>query len=227
MINWAIRYQPIVKELQHIQPPWVLDVGSGAEGIKLFWRGNVNGIDLHFKRRPLHRGTIASILDLPLADQSCPVVVCCDLLEHIQPDRREQMLSELTRVVKGHLLLGFPSGETAMQTYQSIANSYGRRRRPEWLREHLELGLPDAHQIEDWLNEAGWDTKIIWYESARLHKLLISLEIRFGGKFLTYSLMRLIGPEVISRLNFSDKEPKMRVLIKASRIDSPTHTQKP
>ncbi len=227
MINWAIRYQPIVKELQRIQPIWVLDVGSGAEGIKLFWRGNVNGIDLHFKRRPLHRGTISSALDLPLADQSCPVVVCCDLLEHIQPDRREQMLSELTRVVKGHLLLGFPSGEAAMQTYQSIANSYGRRKKPEWLREHLALGLPDADQVKDWLHEAGWATQSEYYESPRLHKLLIDLEIRFGGKLLTYSLMRLIGPEVLSRLNFSEEETKMRVLIKASRTDSPTHTQKP
>ncbi len=219
MINWAIRYQPIVKELQRSQPPWVLDAGSGAEGIKLFWRGKVNGVDLHFKRRTLHRGIIASTLDLPLADRSCPVVVSCDLLEHIQPDQREEMIMELTRVVKGDLLLGFPSGAAATQTYQMLAQNYGPKKMPEWLYEHLEFGLPDAHQVESWLHEAGWEPQTLWYEFARHHKKLIDLEIRFGGKFLTYSLMRLIGPELISHLRFSEKEPKMRVLIKATRAN--------
>ncbi len=219
MINWAIRYQPFVEELHDIQPPWILDVGSGAEGIKLFWRGNVNGVDLHFKRRPLHRGILGSVLELPIANQSCPVVVSCDLLEHIHPNQRAQMVKELCRVADKKLLLGFPSGEAALQTYKSIAKGYGHRELPAWLQEHFDLGLPDVQTTERWLHENKWTTTISWYESPRFHKRLIDLEIRFGGKIITYSLMRLFGPEIISRLSFNEEDQKMRVIIKATRQD--------
>ena len=224
MINWAIRYQPFVDELHRIQPPWVLDIGSGAEGIKLFWRGIVNGVDIHFKRRPLHHGILGSALKLPIANQSCPVVVCCDLLEHIHPVQRDQVIKEISRVAGEHVLLGFPSGKASMQTYKSIAKSYNRSKPPQWLQDHLELGLPDTSQIEGWLREAGWVTHTISYESTKLHERLVNLEIRWGGKLLTYSLMRLIGPELISKLNFSQDGPNMRVLIKASRLNNPSHT---
>lgn len=222
MLNWALRYQPFVKELRQIQPTWVLDAGSGAEGIKLFWRGEVRGIDIHFKRRPLHQGILASILNLPFNELSCPVVLSCDLLEHIPPEQRKSVIIELSRVSREHLLIGFPSGNAAMQTYQTIAQSYNSHKRPAWLQEHLDFGLPDAKAVENWLQEAGWKTSLTWYESARLHKMLIDLEVRFGLKLLTYSLMRLIGPELIMRLNFVDEKAYMRVMIKASRTDLPT-----
>jgi hypothetical protein len=222
MLNWAIRYQPFVKELKHLQPSWVLDVGSGAEGIKLFWRGSVRGIDLHYKRRPLHQGIRASILRVPLPKHSCPVVISCDLLEHIHPDQRQRVIAELNRVSREHLIIGFPSGDAAMQTYQTIAQGYSNHRRPIWLQEHLDLGLPKANQVGKWLQEAGWETELTWYESTRLHKVLIDLELRFGVKLLTYSLMRLIGPELITRLTIPEEKPHIRVMIKATRTDLAT-----
>jgi hypothetical protein len=220
MLNWAIRYHPFVKELKQLQPPWVLDAGSGAEGIKLFWRGEVRGIDIHFKRRPLHHGILASILRMPLKKHSCPVVISCDLLEHIQPEHRQLMITELSRVSQEHLIIGFPSGDSARQTYQAIAKNYGSREKPAWLQEHLDLGLPDAIQVEKWLQVAGWDTELTWYESARRHEVLIDLEVRYSLKLLTYSLMRLIGPELVTRLRFiedTQEKPHMRVMIKATR----------
>src|SRR6266498_1311702 len=98
MLNWAIRYQPILKELSNYPAKKVLEVGSGPEGLAMFWRGNVVGVDSIFKRRPIHRAIQASALSLPFCDRAWRIVVSCDMLEHIHPSVRSQAVKEISRV---------------------------------------------------------------------------------------------------------------------------------
>lgn len=216
MINYAIRYRPILQELEHRQPAFVLDVGSGPEGLGMFWRGEVVGSDLAFKRRPLHRGVVASGLALPFAAQGCPVVVSCDMLEHVPPPERRAAVREMARVAGEALLLTFPSGQAAERMYQSLARELGAAS-PEWLQEHLAHGLPDGAQVAAWLREEGWRVEQSWYESAAAHGALMHWEVRWYVKLLTYALMRVAGPWLAPRWPIPSGGAPLRVLIRAER----------
>lgn len=217
MIHWAIRYRPVILELKRYLPSWVLDVGSGPEGVRMFWRGKVVGVDIGFKRHALHNAVIASALALPFEDRSCPFVVSCDMLEHVPTGLRHEAVMQMGRVAGTHLLLMFPSGPFAEEVYESLARKYPRAELPLWLKQHLEYGLPDAGQVEGWLREAGWQVRSSWYEPADLHEALLNWEWLRGGKFLSYSLMRLLGPWIAPSLAIPDGGNKMRVVFKAVR----------
>ena len=216
MINHAIRYRPVLRELERRQPPWVLEVGSGPEGLAHFWRRPVVGMDLAFKRRPLHRAVVASALALPIAARTCPAVVSCDLLEHIPPTRRRTAVSEMARVAAKVVLLGFPSGDPATQIYRELARKLGSGA-PDWLKEHLRYGLPEASQVAEWLRLLGWQVQPIWYESAEVHRHLMAWESRLPVKVVTFSLMRLLGPWLAPRMPVSSGKPPLRVLLVAER----------
>lgn len=216
MINWAIRNQPIVHELEKRRVKWVLEVGSGAEGVAIFWRGRVTGVDLQFKRASMVEPVRGSVCALPFASQAWQTVVSCDMLEHVHPERREQALDELSRVTAQTLLLTFPSGPTAQTCYQNLARRMGPNI-PLWLDEHLRFGLPDAGQVVAWLNTAGWQTRLQWYESANLHERLIMWEVQWGGKWLTYSVMRAGGRWLGPRWPVMGGQDWLRVLIVAER----------
>ena len=216
MINVAIRYRPIVQELQKRQPDWVLEVGSGPEGLRMFWPGTVIGADVEFRRRPLHQAVQASGLALPFRNASCPVVVSCDMLEHVAPCWREPVVSEMARVAADALLLAFPSGEPAVRVYRDLAVERGAAS-PMWLREHLDNGLPEPGQMVGWLQAAGWSVSSVWYESAQPHARLLRWESRLPVKLLTYGMMRLLGRSLVWRVPMASTGPKLRVLIKAER----------
>ncbi len=216
MINIAIRYRPILEELQKLQPDWVLEVGSGSEGLRMFWPGLVIGADIEFRRRPLHQAVQASGLALPLRSASCPVVVSCDMLEHVAPCQREVVVSEMARVAADALLVSFPSGEPAMCVYRGLAAEIGVAP-PRWLREHLDNGLPEAEPVAGWLQAAGWAVSSAWYESAQAHARLLRWESRLPVKLLTYGTMRLLGRSLVWRVPMTSPGPKLRVLIKAER----------
>ncbi|MCA9718597.1 MAG: class I SAM-dependent methyltransferase [Myxococcales bacterium] len=62
--------------------------------------GQLPGVD------PLVRFRAASIYELPYADHSVDLVVCCEVLEHLE--RPAEGLAELARVARGHVLLSTP-----------------------------------------------------------------------------------------------------------------------
>ncbi len=216
MINYAIRYQPILREVARRQPAFVLDVGSGPEGLGMFWRGTVIGSDLAFKRRPLHRGVVASGEALPFAARGCPVVVSCDMLEHVPPPARHAAVVEMARVAGEALLLTFPSGQAAARVYEELARAWGSTS-PPWLLEHLEHGLPEGEQVAGWLRDGGWQVTVTHFESAAAHAALLRWERRGPVKLLTYSLMRLAGPWLAPRWPIPSEGPTLRVFIRAER----------
>lgn len=217
MFNYALRYQPILDALNGARPSRVLDVGSGAQGLAMLWRGApIVATDLHFKRRPLAPGAAASATALPFADGAFPAVVSCDTLEHIPPPLRRDAVREMARVAGGSLLLGFPSGAAAMRIYYALAHDLAPNL-PTWLLEHLEHGLPDADEVASWLRADGWNVTVTWYESAEAHRRLVRQDMRLPVKLLSYALFRLAGPWLAPRLPLDNARPHLRVLIRAER----------
>ena len=215
MINFAIRYRPILDVLYRLNPEVVLEVGSGPEGLAMFWPGRVVGADIAFKRRPLHQALGASALALPFADQSWPLVVSCDTLEHIPPDQRLPAVRELARVTGDTLLLAFPSGQAAATGYADLAQHLSTP--PGWLCEHLARGLPDADVVAGWLADSGWSVRQSWHEPVEAHCRLMRWETQPVVQAVTYGLTRLCGPWLATRLPLSDKGPLLRALLIARR----------
>jgi SAM-dependent methyltransferase len=221
MINWAIRYQPIIEELRRRNPTIVLDVGSGSEGLSMFWKGKVIGVDIKFKRRPMLLGVCSSSIELPFSRGTFPVVVSSDMLEHVPAKSRKVAVVEMARVCSQSLLIGFPSGSAAAEMYQELASGM-KSPLPSWLREHLELGLPDADEVSGWLEEAGWSIKTSWHESIPLHQKIMQLESWRPLSLFTYLLSRLAGPWLVQSLPEASKGDKLRVWIRAAREIAPT-----
>ena len=146
MLNFAIRYKPIlpIYRRSNLIAYWKLVVAQKA--LAMFGPAGVVGADIAFKRRPLHQPVGASAVALPFGDQSWPIVVSCDTLEHMPPPARPTMLTELMRVTQNMLILAFPSGAAASDCYHNLSQTLSHPL-PDWLNDHITLGLPNAEQM--------------------------------------------------------------------------------
>jgi hypothetical protein len=155
-LDGAVRYSTAVRVIKtHGNPKSsILEVGSGSVGITLFLPRPVTGYDVDFTGPDLGylkqvRGS-GDMPSLPFADASFDFVLAMDMLEHVPPEARAPMLRELVRVARSWLVVSVPCG--------AIAEDYDRRLHQwfqarlgtdhRWLREHFDVGLPEAGQIE-------------------------------------------------------------------------------
>lgn len=112
-------YRESFKMLRSINPESILDVGAG-EGFtlnKLEQEGigkNLEGIEymeeaieLGKKLYPNVKIKKGDIYKLPYKDNSFDVIICTEVLEHL--DRPDEALTELKRVTKKYLLLSVPN----------------------------------------------------------------------------------------------------------------------
>lgn len=217
MINWAIRYQPILKELDCFKPTCVLEVGSGPEGLALFWHGQVVGINPSYPRRPLPHAVQGSAVTLPFADSAWPLVVSCDMLEHLLPATRRDAVNEMARVCGERLLIAFPSGLAAQTCYAQLAQQ-GAGPHAAWLIDHIHYGLPEAAEVASWLRTAGWSVQTSWHESVQTHQRLMRWETRRPIQALTYAMTRLVGPWLALHWPVANREPLLRALLRADRL---------
>ncbi len=96
--------------------------------------------------------------NLPFPDGMYDLVVSCDTLEHVSPERRGTFVDELLRVSSNFVVIIAPCAshlnvlaENILDHY--ITNSLGVEHRQ--LREHLALGLPECEMMVDLLNRRG------------------------------------------------------------------------
>src|SRR6266576_596786 len=115
----ALFYKFLLKEVRKINPESILDVGCG-EGFTLSklkeagLRKKLEGVEyldtaiaLGKKERPdihIKKGTI---YDLPYKDNAFDLVLCTEVLEHLEEP--EKALKELIRVSKRYMLLTVPN----------------------------------------------------------------------------------------------------------------------
>jgi len=139
------------------EPKSVLEVGLGTGMIAAALRAlgiDVLTVDV---KHELHPDCVASVLNLPLANQTVDVALCCQVLEHLPFTQFQQALLELGRVVKKGVVLSLPD---ALPHYEirlrlpKIRNFYwsGSRRR-----RIIEQYCKDRWQIDGHYWEIGYD----------------------------------------------------------------------
>lgn len=161
MINWKVRYAPLLERHPELFDPdrSVLEVGSGAEGIARYLKRTVVGVDRVFVGACGRHLTpvCASVLALPFADGAFDDAVCVDTLEHVANDDRPHAILELVRVARKRVIISGPAGVFAARGDAAYAEHIARTGGsvPGWLEEHRQFGIPSLGDLLAILVTAG------------------------------------------------------------------------
>ncbi|MGI6368485.1 MAG: class I SAM-dependent methyltransferase [Anaerolineae bacterium] len=113
----AYSYQ--LREVLTLKPDSVLEVGVGG-GLTLHTLRcagiTAYGIDLDSALGP---DVVATVLELPWASESCDVVACFEVLEHLPWEMLRPALLELHRVCRRHALISLPDASRVLRVHLS------------------------------------------------------------------------------------------------------------
>jgi SAM-dependent methyltransferase len=134
---------------------------------------------------------------LPFPDDAFDVVVSLDTLEHVPPEERGPLLSELVRTSRGWVLVGCPCATPGVADADAALLSYVRHRFGEdfdtvsVLTEHLAYGHPDPDAISEALRAGG--AEVARFPSGRLDRWLPMM-------LLFYDLLALGRADPVERV---------------------------
>lgn len=216
-ITIALRYLPIMDDIKksYKNTKTILEVGSEINGITTYFPKAVTGVDINFdysKRNKYLTPIKASALKLPFPDNSMDYVLSVDMLEHIPRINRLKAVSEMVRVSKFKVYLSFPTGKKSEDADKELYEYFLKKRGEEYqyLKEHVELGLPDIGEVRKFLNSVkNSKLKVLKNTNLRVWKTLLKLGLS-GDKFKSSLYRRLlILLPILKHLNFG---PTYRVL---------------
>jgi SAM-dependent methyltransferase len=157
-LDSALRYREAIELIRPLHRPGlrILEVGSGAGGVTDFLRTPVTGVDTTFERTEDRATSSLTRVEaradaLPFADGSFDVVLSLEMLEHIPPEQRDAVLSEMLRVLAdgGRMVLTFPADEAAARADRALNERFRRRYGSDhpWVIEHITEGVPATEEV--------------------------------------------------------------------------------
>lgn len=211
MLNRLLRYWPVLEIIKRRKPEMILEVGSGSLGLGEFFPGEFTGCDINFPSKIVKNMKAVKGLatNLPFSTGSFDLVLCVDVLEHIFPPKRKQVIEETLRVSRDMVIFGCPCGKKAWEKDNVLARYYRNKGLPLpiWLEEHLKNPFPQKKQIDRIFKEKKIKYRVFSNENLELHFLIMKLEtIRFVNRtfnFLTKKIPHFIGL-FLRFLNFGD-----------------------
>jgi Methyltransferase domain len=223
LLNRAARYFPILREIRELvdlqNGVRVLEVGSGSLGLGEFWRHPFVGCDVSFAELPHApmRAVRCSGSQLPFADQFFDVVVVSDVMEHVPPDCRENVISEALRVSRAVAVFGYPCGALASALDRKLHERYLSRKvaPPIWLEEHMMHPFPDKELFSE--PHAGWKVKSAPNESLDFHYRMMRMEMYRPLDYLFRLGLRIMPGVIETLLRRADREPSYRRIFVLSR----------
>lgn len=221
MLNRAARFFPILRELRSrvTTGGTLLEVGSGSSGIGEFWTGRFVGCDIVFASRPLSnmQAVRCSGHKLPFKDGAFDAVVVSDVLEHVPPSLRRQVVDEALRVAREMVVFGYPCGPAAFELDKKLYEDYRRQSLspPSWLEEHMLHPFPD----EDLLAKlpSGWKSKALPNERLQFHYWMMKREMFRPWDYAFRVALRIMPGMVDRCLQRGNREPSYRKIFVLTR----------
>ncbi len=184
MFNWDTRYANLLKAWgKDLENGSVLEVGSGPQGVARYLKNNVTGLELHCVQPAVKNLQIVegSITAIPYQDNAFDYVICSDVLEHLPAASRLTAITEIIRVAKIKCFIQGPHGNIAFQAEKMLADTLNRSGMtvPQWLKEHLENGLPKVSESIMGVLDAGFIPSIKKNEGMIEHYASVILDLFF------------------------------------------------
>jgi hypothetical protein len=221
LLNRAARFFPILDILKRQLPVdgSLLEIGSGALGLGEFWIRPFVGSDVVFSSRPVThmQAVVCAGHQLPFEDKCFDAVVVSDVMEHVAPQQRRQVLLEALRVAKRLAVCGYPCGAAAFSVDQRLYRSYKKhnRRPPAWLEEHMQHPFPDENLPAEL--PMGWKQAVIANERLQFHYWMMRAEM-FRGADYCFRLALKLAPRTVERLlQRANREPSYRKIFVFTR----------
>lgn len=212
----ALRYLPIVDDLQKSPVGTILDVGSGSLGITPYLKQNVTGVDVTFRPpySKLLKRVKGTATKLPFKDQSFDYVLCVDTLEHVPPKFRPQVIRELLRVAKLKVYLINPCDEGA-RVEDAYINDYLIKHTgigDPYLDEHIKYGQPTTKEILSVIPKK-YSVMIKPFTNIYLHRLILIMQFSDNrvGRFVTSVVFVLLLP-IFRYINFGKIYRKLSIV---------------
>jgi hypothetical protein len=135
----------------------LLEVGSSSTGITPYVNSTVVGADATFPD-PVAERLIPVVTrhPLPFRDSSFDIVISLDTFEHIPRESRLDIITEMLRIARRYVIIGFPEGDaaekhdTAMETY--FTNQHGSPH--PFFVEHREYRVPRPGDLDAYVDNA-------------------------------------------------------------------------
>ncbi len=148
----------------------VLDIGGFDGALALFIpETHVEIID------PFTTG--GDFMEMDIADGLYDIVTAIDVLEHIEPSKREDFLTKLTKVAKTLILINYPSIQSYEAQHVVLAACDN-----QFIREHVEWKLPESGWVMGYLSAHGFRCEAAEYGNIAL----------WAGQFIS---TQLAGPK--------------------------------
>ncbi len=204
MMTQFVRYAPVIALIVDRRPRSILEVGSGSQGLGRFLARRFVGVERDFtdytwvarRPSPWMSPVRADAACLPFRAATFDLVVMLDVLEHVRPATRVELVSECVRVARGTIAVGFPSGPLAESHDRELDRWLDERKlpRPGWLAEHLEHPFPTAGEIAGLLAGARARVRIVANAWLPAHRAFVRWETRPRGAAYSALLADLLAP---------------------------------
>jgi hypothetical protein len=167
-----------------------------------------------------------SAVHLPVRDQAFDVSVSLDVLEHIQPDDRLNVLQEMIRVSRMGLILTFPTRDPLVESAEKqVCDLYTQLYRKEhpWLAEHAQYPLPDAEEITQYLLSFGGQVAVFDVGDITRWVYLQSLDILLESMPGSLELAKRLDQIYQEKLYIHDFKPPAyrKFILHMFHIDEP------
>ena len=165
----------------------VLDVGGRNGGMELFLDNEDELVLIDIREGDEPNLIVGDATDMHMfQDNAFDIVTSGDVFEHIPIKKREQFMKECLRVSKDLVVLAAPFNDTAVLKEEKEVGEFFESlvgHRHEWLKEHLENGLPDKTLVKDFIKNKGLFFKEFFsndLENWQLAQLFIFYAYNFG-----------------------------------------------
>lgn len=215
----ALRYLPIagIIKKEKREKGKILEIGSNWLGIAPYLSEPVTGLDKNFgaKKFFLLKQVQGDAECLPFADKSFDIVLAVDLFEHIAPDGRKKVLTEITRVAKDFIIVAVPCGKEAETEDKWLAEELKAKNKTyKFIEDHLRYGLPEEKEMIELIKETVNHGKIEIFsnENIPLRRFLMRGWLRKG--FLANLIFRKLMLFLIPVFLRLDKKSPYRIIFK-------------
>lgn len=207
----ALRYLPIVDTIKrlNLSDSKILEVGSGSYGITPYLKRKVTGLDSDFSEPnyQLLEQINGSAVSLPFKNNQFEIVILSDVLEHIPDVYRNKTVTEAVRVSDKFVVISGPFGKEAAGQDLKFYNFSKKHLKQThiFLKEHVELGLPELKDITGILegnNKVKKIEKIGEYLNLNVREFIMKIFLT-DNKLVYYFYLKGLMPfiPILRRLN--------------------------